>query len=393
MKVNILARPDHSLKLFESLNFLAESEQDFLVDLYTFYCLRSGSMLSTLFPKLKKAPSSSNTLDMFTFSARITTLLCKRYGLNFRKSEIFLLEHFAPWSRILDADLVHYWPFYCSEKIKIAKDKLGLKTVAEYYEAEPDFVNAIYNNNLERYGLSNNTPINLMIDQNHTFEFETNFIVGSEFTKNSYLRKFPNAKIHVCSYGPSGFSLVQKPKPLLDKSKRLKLVFVGQICIEKGVDKLLESIQELNVSLDLVGPIRSGQEKIFSKLMSSCKNCIYHGPKRHSEVLDMLVRFDIFCLPSLADNYSLAVVEALSRAMPVIVTDHCGNADDIQKFNLGYVAKAGCSLSLQQAIYKMCTEFDLHRFAIGLDEFFSSKNIQAYPSSVLQVYREIFYAK
>lgn len=389
MKVNILARPDHSLKLYESLISSSIFNPNDIIDLYTFYCLRSGSLLSELFPKLKKSPPSAHTLDMFTFTARVATLIGKKFGFNFRQCEIFLLQNLAPWDSILDTDLLHYWPFYCAEKIRKVKYNSSVKTVAEYYEAEPSFVNEIFNTSLERYGLSFNRPINLMIDQNYAFEFETNFIVGSDFTKNSYLRKYPNANIHVCSYGPSGFRLKNRPIPFADKLSPLKLVFVGQVCIEKGVDVLLESIKELNVSLDLIGPIRTGQERVFADLISSCNKCTYHGPKRHSEVLEMIARFDVFCLPSLADNYSLAVVEALSRAMPVIVTDNCGNAGDILKFDLGYVTKTNCINSLQQAIEAMRTDFDFQRFSIGINKFFSEENIESYPNSVLNVYKGI----
>lgn len=386
MKVNIFARPDHSLALYDQLNKIIHSSDK--LNLYTFYCLEHGTLASSLLKTLKVAPKGAFTIDTFTLLSKINIFLCKKLNLNFRQGEVFLMKILAPWSNITDCDILHYWPFYCASEVGKLKKQLKFNSVAELYEAESSFVNEIYEQDYQKYGIKYNNHVNMMIDQNKAFEFEQNFLLASEFTKKSYQAKFPHAKYHICSYGPSGFRLQKQPLSI-SRKKVLKFIYVGQVCVEKGVQNLLKAVSDMNVTVDLIGPFRNGQEKLFTQLIQENTNCMYHGPKRHSEVLQLLNGFDVFCLPSLADNYSLAVVEALSRGMPVIVTDNCGNADDVSKFNLGYVVKTSSVEAIKEAIESIHSKFVFDEFRHGINNFFSEDNIISYPKSVLEVYRKI----
>ncbi|MEY8215420.1 MAG: glycosyltransferase family 4 protein [Colwellia sp.] len=390
MKVNIVARPDHSLKMFEGLLRNKQCEDN--VDLFTFYALRKGSFLNWLFPKLKAAPEQAITLDSYTLITRLSNMLVRMIGGNTRKNEVRLFKLLAPKNKIKECDILHYWPFYCADMAGNFKANRKIRTVAEYYEAEPLFVNDIYDEEYKRFNIDCENKINLMIDQNKAFEFENDFIVASEFTKRSYELRYPHKNYHVCKYGPAGYTLDDS---LLSNSGNRcfsnagRLVFVGQICVEKGVHYLLEAIKGMDVTLDLIGSIRTGQEKIFSELLQPLANVNQLGPMLHSEVLNSLSDYDAFCLPSLADNYSLAVVEALSKGKPVIVTENCGNADDVKDYHLGLVAKVKDAVSIRKCILELKSSFDYAEFNAGVRRFFSEENCQAYPKSVLDVYKTI----
>lgn len=391
MDINIVARPDHAHKLFEQL--ISIKEADDKVALYTFYCLSNRSLASKLFPKLRRAPVGAHTLDLYTLAARLSMLFLKRLKLNHRKFEANLFESIAPWKEIKECDVLHYWPFYCAKKVKALKEKFDLVTVAEYYEAEPSFVNAIYLTEYEKYGLNTTRFGNLLIDQNFALQYEKNAIVASEFTARSYRHKYPNVNFHVCSYGPAGFKLAESRRVISKMPACPRILYVGQVSLEKGVPYLIQATSKLNVSLDLVGPIKENQKEIFSGLLSSHKKCNHLGSKRNSEVLDLISAYDIFCLPSLADNYSLAVVEALSRGLPVVVTENCGNADDIIKFGLGCVANVCDTDSIVEAIKNLQNTFNSEHFNDGLERFFSNENLELYPRSVFDVYKKIVQQK
>ncbi|BBN82629.1 hypothetical protein PA25_26140 [Pseudoalteromonas sp. A25] len=390
MKVNIVARPDHSLKMYSDIMELLDKNEE--LNLFTFYALRQGSLLNRLFPKLKVAPETSFTLDFYTIVTRLANKVLRKVGANVRENESFMFELLAPKRTIQSCEVLHYWPFYCADMIKRIKKEKDLATVAEFYEAEPSYVNELYATEYERYGLSFNRPINMMIDQNMAFSFEDNFIVASEFTRRSYAIKYPEKKYYVCKYGPAGYLLDDNAFREISKRRSASvnnIVYVGQVCLEKGVHYLLDAVKGLNVDLHLIGPIREGQETVFNKLLARTDNVKWHGAMRHTEVLNKLSEYDAFCLPSLADNYSLAVVEALSKGMPVIVTANCGNADDVQNFNLGMVTKVKDAASIRECIIKLKTTFDYVDFESGLRSFFSETNRNAYPQSVLNVYREL----
>jgi len=387
MKVNIVARPDHSILLHQELVGACGKEG---IKLYTFFSLRATGLLSYLFPSLKRAPKEARVLYLYTFFVRVSNQLSRRFGYNRRVAEKRLFDFFSPQKSMIDCDVLHYWPFYSVDMARVAKAS-GVSTVAEYYEAEASFVNEILSEEYKENGLLGYSPSNTLIDQNEAFEFETDIIVASEYTKKSYLRLFPNKNIHICSYGSAGYQLVENVGEIIEHRKgevSTKIVFVGQVCVEKGVHYLLEAIESLDVSLDIIGPIKAGQEHVFQSVYNNRK-VNYIGPLRHSQVMSRLRGYDIFCLPSLSDNYSLAVVEALSKGIPVLITENCGNSKDVEDYRLGRVVKIKDSEGLSRAIENFKADFDYTAFKAGLDMFFSEDNKLAYPRSVYQVYEKI----
>ena len=61
------------------------------------------------------------------------------------------------------------------------------------------------------------------------------------------------------------------------------------------------------------------------------------GPITHSQVLEQYQRADVFVLPSLADSYSLVVLEAMSAGVPVIISENTGTASVIENGREGFV--------------------------------------------------------
>ena len=386
IKVIIIARPDHSLNLYQELKSSKLASEE--VSLVTFSALRDGSLEADFFPKLKRAPSDAITLNMYTIFSRLMNIPFKFFGWNYMLMNKNIFKFFFKKEFLHGKNIIHYWPFYAIDVVRPAKLTNGFKTVAEFYEADPDFVNEIFQEEYSKFGLIMKKKINKMINQNEVFEFEENFIVASEYTKNSYSKKFPDKNFYVCKYGPLGMKLAETAK-IVEFSNHRKLVFVGQVCVEKGVHYLIEAVRQMDVQLDLIGPIRSEQYEIFRNLIDNSPNVTYLGSKRNSEVLSLLSNYSLFCLPSLSDNYSIAVVEALSKKIPVIVTTNCGNADDVIAFDLGVVVSIKSSEEITEALKHFTHGFDYLAFSRGLELFFSAENASNYPQSVLSVYRKI----
>jgi len=388
MKVNIVARPDHSLGLYEQLVDLKLDEDS--IDLYTFYAWRKGSLLNRLFPKRKVAPHTATTLDRYTVVSRLSNKVLNKIGGNPRRNEERLFRRLAPLDDISNCDVLHYWPFYCAEEVRKIKLYSGVSSVADYYEASPSFVNSIFREEFDRFGVPAGHNQNLLIDQNYCFMFEENFIVPSEFVKNSYKDEFPDKNYHVCSYGPAGHSLCENYEAIVERKSResvKRIVFVGQVCLEKGVQYLVEAVRGSGFCLDIIGPVRKGQERVFRSILSGQDNVRYLGGMKNSEVMKKLEDYHVFCMPSLSDSYSLAAVEALSHGIPVLVTEHCGISDDVEKFGLGYVAKVKSYESLRVNLERFQSDFDYNKYVAGLSGFFSFENQLMYPKSVYNVYR------
>jgi glycosyltransferase involved in cell wall biosynthesis len=63
----------------------------------------------------------------------------------------------------------------------------------------------------------------------------------------------------------------------------------------------------------------------------------YLGPLDHDSSLRLLAGADVYVLPSVNEPYPMTVLEALSFATPVIITDTCGLAHTVQRNQCGYV--------------------------------------------------------
>ena len=93
-------------------------------------------------------------------------------------------------------------------------------------------------------------------------------------------------------------------------------------------------------------------------LLSYAKECgvenqvIIEGSKPHSEVYGWLDSIDIYIQPSFTEGLCRAVVEAMSRACPVICTNVGGNSELCSD---DYLVKAGDSKDIVKALERLST--------------------------------------
>ena len=117
------------------------------------------------------------------------------------------------------------------------------------------------------------------------------------------------------------------------------VLFVGSGFARKGAFDLLEAVNSLpDFQLIIVG-----HDKQLAKLnkrvtaLKLNKKVLVTGAQ--SDVKPFLAAADLFCLPSLYDPFPNAVLEALCGALPVVVTDAVGIADDVLQYNAGAVCE------------------------------------------------------
>jgi glycosyltransferase involved in cell wall biosynthesis len=121
-----------------------------------------------------------------------------------------------------------------------------------------------------------------------------------------------------------------------DFTGRPKLLFVGRLQARKRIDHLLyacarlpESIQpELWIAGD--GPARQELQNLAQKVYP---NAEFYGERRGPELRAIFVAADLFVLPGTG---GLAVQEAMSYGLPVIVAQGDGTQDDLVKERNGW---------------------------------------------------------
>jgi glycosyltransferase involved in cell wall biosynthesis len=114
-----------------------------------------------------------------------------------------------------------------------------------------------------------------------------------------------------------------------------KLVFLGRVVPEKGIDLLIEALGTSKVkhqfSVEVFGPIEDEgcAARLRSKGLQRGVSVTFHGPIYGAEKDEMLASSHLLALVSEYESYGLVAQEAVQAGTPVLVTDTCGIAPEI----------------------------------------------------------------
>ncbi|MDE2179517.1 MAG: glycosyltransferase [candidate division NC10 bacterium] len=123
------------------------------------------------------------------------------------------------------------------------------------------------------------------------------------------------------------------------------ILFLGRLHYKKRPDVALLAFSEVarefpDAVLVLAGP---GEARYVSDLQAEVQRLgldgqvVFTGLLQGRAVQEALVDADIFVLPSLHENFGLAVAEAMAAGCPVVVSPEVALAPDIEKYGAGVV--------------------------------------------------------
>jgi glycosyltransferase involved in cell wall biosynthesis len=142
---------------------------------------------------------------------------------------------------------------------------------------------------------------------------------------------------------PSSYILPKYVQSLKHKkvSGELRLVFMSRISAKKNLMWFLEILLQItdNVQLDIIGPIEDENywnkcSAIIFSFQSNIK-CNYLGSIPNNVVIEKLIEYDFFVLPTLSENFGHVFLEALSAGCPLITTDRTPWLD-LEEKNIGW---------------------------------------------------------
>lgn len=151
-------------------------------------------------------------------------------------------------------------------------------------------------------------------------------VVNSEWSRQALLRQGVPAKklavVPLChELGNEPGQLVSGRQP--PDGRPLRVLFLGQVMLRKGVQYLMEAARLLRgspVVFDVVGPIQ-----ISARAAASAPpNMVFHGRAARDQAGGWYRGADVFTLPTLSDGFGLTQLEAMARGLPVIATPNCG---------------------------------------------------------------------
>ena len=105
----------------------------------------------------------------------------------------------------------------------------------------------------------------------------------------------------------------------------LRILFIGRMHPLKGLDVLLEAVaKQANVELTVVGFDEKGMRARFEAWCAAkgiASRVRFLGVVDEATKMTEIDRCDLFCLPTLSENFGIVVGEAMSRGKPVVTTD------------------------------------------------------------------------
>ncbi len=144
---------------------------------------------------------------------------------------------------------------------------------------------------------------------------------------------FPRERIFV-AYNSVSPTPLETPAPKPETITQATILFVGRLQARKRVDSLLRACAEIDQNLRLVivgdGPERNALEALARQIYPQAE---FAGSKHGAELKPYFAEADLFVLPGTG---GLAVQEAMSHGLPIIVAQGDGTQDDLVRKENGW---------------------------------------------------------
>jgi glycosyltransferase involved in cell wall biosynthesis len=164
-------------------------------------------------------------------------------------------------------------------------------------------------------------------------------------------------------------------------SRRLRVLWLGTVCLRKGIPYLLEAAKELvsePVDFFVAGPFSINKQH----LRTASSNVRWLGSVPRPDAARLFAAADVFVLPTISDGFGITQLEAMAWGLPVIATQNCGDVvehgvsgfrvpprdsgalvDAIMKF----VVDPGLASAMSDACRRRVRDFSVKRYAAGLE--------------------------
>jgi glycosyltransferase involved in cell wall biosynthesis len=168
------------------------------------------------------------------------------------------------------------------------------------------------------------------------YEASTAVTVPSRFSERSFSAHGLSAtKIRRIPYG---VNLSHFHPTSLPDSDRFDIIFVGSLCLRKGLSYLLKAFSKFRhprKRLTLVG-VRTPETVYFDGLLAQDGVRVL-GTIPHLQLKNILSTSHVMVLPSVEDGFGLVMAEALACGCPVIATENTGAEDLFTDGQEGFV--------------------------------------------------------
>ena len=268
--------------------------------------------------------------------------------------------------KIPDFDLVHiqelwHYPGYIASKIARSRNVPYIVTIHgelnEWNLQQKRLKKQIYMTAIQRGILQKSAALHAITQAESNrirqLEIETPVAMIPNGTHTEEFENLPDRSQFVSRY------------PELEN--RLIVLFLGRIQQKKGLDILAQAFGNLvrtrhDVRLVVAGPDEDNtltEIKTILKSQGALEKAVFPGMLTGEQKLEALSAADIFALTSYSEGFSVALLEALSAGLPLVITDEC-NFPEVGDSRAGFVVRPNDS-ETASALMSLLDSADLRR--------------------------------
>ncbi len=139
----------------------------------------------------------------------------------------------------------------------------------------------------------------------------------------------------------------------------LKLLFVGQLEVHKGIGFLLDALRQFPAGTQLIIAGEGSFKEAVQKRASADKNIVYLGFVSLEQLVNCLGVVDALVVPSLCyENSPTVIYASLNAGVPILAADIGGVGELIQDGVNGYLFRPGSADDLRRVVNELDREKD-----------------------------------
>lgn len=147
---------------------------------------------------------------------------------------------------------------------------------------------------------------------------------------------------------PHGICLPTLRQKKEDLNKKINLLFISRLNNKKNIPAILEAVfkatqKGMSLNLKIAGETNPGDENYKKYLQNIVQDLKIHEQVEFSGFLSGKAKeeafkwADVFLLPSFYENFGVAVLEALSYSVPVIISPQVALSNEVKEFGGGWI--------------------------------------------------------
>lgn len=238
-----------------------------------------------------------------------------------------MIASFDRWvaNRMDQCDVFHHWSSCGVLSQRAARERWQAKVICERGSSHILTQSQILADEYDRWGISYR-PIDPRIIERELTEYEAadRIVVPSTFARRSFIdHGFDPAKVTMTTFGVD-LDMFQRIRKTDDV---FRILYVGQMSLQKGLPYLLEAVSSLNLhntEVWLIGASNPETESIFERHAGSFR---YLGVVPRNELHRYYSQASVFILASLQEGMAMVQAQAMACGLPVISTVNSGGED------------------------------------------------------------------